>query len=222
MAGIATAAMIGAGVGAGVGILGGIMGGRAAAKAADAAREAEMKAAKFAYSSTESSVNIMKAVNMEIAYNQSAEVLRAGAAQNEDVREAVTRAGSTVSAQSEGLTSGRSKGRQMIGLYVQGGKALLESKGKTTTAINQIVDAQDKASNDLNNKLLSAHQNMATILTTPGAGYQQNPMEVVSAGLSGAQSGASIGGSFGGAGGASSSKYIAPDSVGGGGSTGWN
>ena len=135
----------------------------------------------------------MKAVNREVAGNLIQETMRAGAGQNQDVRDEITRAASTLSAQSEGLTSGRSKGRQMVELQVKGNKALQASKSQTSSMINNITDQMDAKTNELNNKLIAAHQEMATVLSTPGAVYQQNPMEVVQAGFQGAQAGASIG-----------------------------
>ena len=183
-----------------------IMGGKAAAKEADRRRAAEIAGAKLNYASTEAAANLMKAQNREYTANMMQEALRAGAAQNQDVREEVTRVGSTLMAQSEGLTSGRSKGRQMVELQVKGNQILQQSKGQTVNVLNKLVEQQDKTTNDLNNKLLSSWQEMSTVLTTPGAIYQQNPLEVVQAGISGAQQGASLGSSMKSAGMFSASK----------------
>ena len=182
--------------GAAVGVASSIMGGKAAAKQADAKRAAEMAGAKLDYASTESSVNLMKAVNREASFNLAGEALRVGAANNQDVRDEIQKAESTLMAQSEGLTSGRSRGRQMISLQMKGNDALQDSKTQTGTVLNKITEEMDSKTNALNNKLLSAHQQMATILSTPSAVYKQNPMEVVQAGISGAQQGASIGSSM--------------------------
>jgi uncharacterized protein YicC (UPF0701 family) len=181
-----------AAAGAVIGAVSSIMGGKAAAKEADRRRAAEIAGAKLNYASTESAANLMKAQNREYTANMMQEALRAGAAQNQDVREEVTRVGSTLMAQSEGLTSGRSKGRQMVELQVKGNQVLQQSKGQTVNVLNKLVEQQDKTTNDLNNKLLSSWQEMSTVLTTPGAIYQQNPLEVVQAGISGAQQGASL------------------------------
>ena len=196
MAFIAGAIMIGAGAGAVLGIAGGIMEQRAAAKAADRRRKAEIAGAKSQYAMTEASVNLMKGTNREAAANTIMEVLRAGAAQDKRVKGAVQEASSTMSASNEGLTSGRSKGRQMVALQVEGTQAVLESKSKTAGTIVQITDQMDKATNDLNNKLLSDWQKMATVLTQPGEGYRGSDMAIVSAGISGARSGASFGASM--------------------------
>ena len=173
-----------------------IMGAKAAAKEADRRRAAEIAGAKLNYASTEAAANLMKAQNREYTANMLEEALRAGAAQNQDVREEVTRVVSSLSAQSEGLTSGRSKGRQMIDLQIKGNKALLDSKSQTASMMNKVLENQDKTTNDLNNKLVSSWQEMASVLSTPGAVYQQNPLEVVQAGISGAQQGASLGSSM--------------------------
>ena len=182
--------------GAAVGMASSIMGAKAAAKEADRRRAAEIAGDKLNYNSTEAAANLMKAQNREYTANMMQEALRAGAAQNQDVREEVTRVGSTLMAQSEGLTSGRSKGRQMVELQVKGNQVLQQSKGQTVNVLNKLVEQQDKTTNDLNNKLLSSWQEMSTVLTTPSAIYQQNPLEVVQAGISGAQQGASLGSSM--------------------------
>lgn len=183
-----------------VGMVSSITGARAAAKEADRRRAAEIAGAKLNYASTEAAANLMKAQNREYTANMLQEALRAGAAQNQDVREGVTRVVSTVLSRDEGLTSGRTKGRQMVDLQIKGNKALLDSKSKTTSVMNQLIEKQDKTTNDLNNKLVSAWQEMSSVLTTPGAIYQQNPLEVVQAGISGAMQGASLGSSMGQAG----------------------
>ena len=188
--------MYAAAAGAAVGMASSIMGGKAAAKQADRMRAAEMVGAKLDYASTESSVNLMKAINREKTQNLVQEALRSGAAKDNNVRDEITRATSTLASQSEGLTSGRSKGRQMIEMQVKGNQALLESKSSTASMVNNITDKMDETTNQLNNKLINAHQEMATILSTPSAIYKQNPMEVVQAGISGAQQGASLGSSM--------------------------
>ncbi len=165
-----------------------------AAEEADRRRAAEMLGAKKAYSSAESSINIMKAATREATANTITDVRRAGAGQHRDVKDKATETESTLMAQSEGLTSGRSKGREMTAQIVDGNKALLSSKSEETSMINKLVDTQDKITNDLNNKLFSSWQQMATVLTTPGATYYQgNVGDVFSAGLSGASAGHSLG-----------------------------
>ena len=170
---------------------------QANASAADKARAAEMAGASLQYASSENATNIMKAANMEATNNAIQEALRVGAANNQDVRDEVTKATSSMSASNEGLTSGRSQGRQMVSLQIKGNKALNDSKSKTSNMINQLTEAQDKATNDLNNKLFNDYQQMATVLTTPGAVYQGSAMETVAAGVGGAAQGYSIGNSAG-------------------------
>ena len=170
---------------------------RAAAKAADRARLAEAKGAMMQYATAENAANIMKRANLEASYNATYEVMRAGAAQNQDVRDAVQKAESSVLASKEGLTSGRSQGRQMVSLQVKGNEALQKSKSQAATMISQITDAQDKATNDLNNKLFANYNSMVTTLLNPGAVYQGSNMAIVSAGVSGAAQGASLGKALG-------------------------
>ena len=160
--------------------------------------EANRKGAKFKYTAVEDSVNIMKGATREASLNAVQEALRAGAAQDTKVQEAITKTASTTLAQSEGLTSGRSKGREMLTLYIKGNKALQETKSITTSMVNQITDANDAKTNELNNSLINAHQEMAAVLTaaTP---YVNATGQIISGTLGGAAAGASLGASLGGA-----------------------
>jgi len=177
---------------AAVSIISSVKGQEAEAQQADNMRVLEMAGAKVGFASTENSINIMKSANRENTQNAIGEVLRAGAEKDRRVKEELTVVTSKVQASSEGLTSGRSKGRQMVALQVKGNQAVQDSRSETSNMINQITDAQDKATNDLNNKLFSAHQQMATVLSTPGASYRGNQGEIVSAGISGASAGVSL------------------------------
>jgi len=177
----------------GTSVLSSIFGQASAASAADRRRDAEMLGATMKFAMSEASVNLMKGANREAAGNAIGEMLRAGAAQSNDIKGQIEQATSTVQASNEGITSGRSKGRQMIALQVKGNQAVLESKSKVATSIAQITDQMDKATNELNNKLFSDYNQMAAVLTTPGAVYQGNPMEILQSGISGAAAGASIG-----------------------------
>ena len=174
-------------------LVSGIMGGKAAAKEADRRRDAEMKAAKMKYKSMESSVNIMKAAGEEAATNAAGEALRAGGAANQDVRDKVQEATSTSLSKSEGLTSGRSAGRDMVSLKIKGNKVLQDTKQETQNMISEITMLQDKQTNDLNNQLLAAHQDMTNVLTTPGATYQQNVAGLVSSTIGATANGAMLG-----------------------------
>jgi len=169
-----------------------IGGARSAAKAQRAAIRKNRKAARMKFSAVESSVNIMKAVNLEQTLNASHEILREGAARSRETQEAVESVAGTVLARSEGLTSGRSKGRQMVDLYVKGNKALM---------VNQLVDEQDKATNDLNNKLLSAHQELTTVLANEGGGATSGILDTLMAGAKGYQLGSSLQSAFSASGG---------------------
>ena len=188
--------MIWAAAVAGISMASAIQGQRAAAKEADRKREAEILSAQLQYSATESSVNLMKASSREQTANAIQEALRVGADNDREVNSQIQQVASTVMAQSEGLTSGRSRGRQMISLYMKGNDALQNSKSQTTSVINQMVDKQDQQTNDLNNKLLSAHQQMAAVLTTPGNIYRGSDMAVLQAGVQGAATGVSLGASL--------------------------
>ncbi len=182
---------------AGLSMASSFMASRAAKKAADKARKAEMQGAKMQYAYSKNATYIMKAANREATANAVQESLRAGAENNREVKEDIQTASSKMLASSEGLTSGRSQGRQMIALQIEGNKFIQESQNETTSMINKLVDNKDKANNDLNMKLLLDYQQMATVLTTPGAVYQSNPMDILNAGISGAASGASLANALG-------------------------
>ena len=154
-------------------------------------------AAKAGYSSTEDSVNIMKAVAREQTTNAVAETLREGAAQFTDVKQEIQSVTSKAVARQEGLTSGASRGRALITLQIKGQEALSKSKSQTASQVNQLVDQQDKITNDLNNKLLTAYQDMASVLSNEGPAITGQTQRVISAGISGASAGASLAGSFG-------------------------
>ena len=61
----------------------------------------------------------------------------------------------------------------------EGAKALHDSKSQTAGSINKMVEMQDKQTNDLNNKLLSAHQELTAVLSTPSAVYNQDLASLV-------------------------------------------
>jgi hypothetical protein len=181
----------------------GILGGKAAAKEADRRRKAEMAAAEAQYSAVESSVNLMKAAGREAAYNASLEVLRAEGVQSREIEGDIQEATSTLQSRSEGLTSGRSKGRQMLEVKIKGRQAIERSEQQGADMISQINKAQDKQSNDLNNQLLSAHQELTSVLSTPGEIYHQNVAglvgNTVSSAIKGGMLGYAISGAAGGA-----------------------
>ena len=192
-------ALIGAVVGAGWGMFSASHAAKAAAAEADRRRAAEILGAKRLYSATEDSTNIMKGVAREQAANAINEALRAGMANDNQVKKEIDVVASKQLASSEGLTSGRSRGRAMVTTYIKGNQALAQSKTQTASMINQIIDQKDKLHNDMNNRLLQAHQEMTSILTTPANVFEASWVDIVSGGLSGAASGASLGASLGSA-----------------------
>jgi len=170
-----------------------------AAEQADQARLLEIAGAQAAYASQEAATTLMKSVNREQTDNAINEALRVGAAKEREVGAEIEKATSTSLASSEGLTSGRSKGREMAALQIEGNKALARTESETTSTINSLVDAKDKSENDLNVQLWNAWEDMATVLTTPSNVYEGNSMDILSAGLSGASTGLSLGSALGGA-----------------------
>jgi gas vesicle protein len=183
---------IGLAAGAIVGGLSSIFGARDAAKRQRAQIRANRMAAKHKYSATLDSTNIMKAAVRESTRNAVGEILRVGAADVKEVQKEVTRAASTLAARSEGLTSGRSKGREMIGVMVKGNELRQKMENKTTSMINQVVDAQDAKTNELNNRLLRSYQEMSAVLSSEGPDLGSNVGGFLSGAMSGAQSGLAL------------------------------
>jgi len=168
--------------------------------AADRQREqikANRLAAKYKFSAVSDSVNIMKAAVRETSFNAINEQLRAGAETSREVEKEVTRAASTQMARGEGLTSGRTKGREMIGTFVKGNQLRNQMQNKTTSAVNQIIEAQDSKTNELNNRLLSSYQEMSAVLANEGPDLGNNVGGFLSGAMSGASSGISLGKSLG-------------------------
>lgn len=176
---------------AGVAVVLSVAESNAEADAQEEAIKANRIGARMAFSATEDSVNIMKAVNREQTVNAMGEQLRVGYANTKKTKIAVDKAISTSLASSEGLTSGRSKGRSMISMYINGSKAIQEADAKTRVTINSLVDNQDKVNNQLNNKLLSAHQELSAILSNTGSKID-GTTKAISAGISGGMAGASL------------------------------
>jgi len=179
--------------------IGAIVGGVSAATKANeqAANQEEQirlqrQGAMANYNSSESSANIMKAVNREQTANAIQESLRSGSEDQRRMSQKIDKTASTASAKSEGLTSGRSKGREMIGIYMEGNKMMRDTKDETTSQIAQLVDANDKATNDLNNQLFKAYQDMSSVLASEGPSI--NVMAQVTEGVVG---GAGVGQSMG-------------------------
>jgi len=154
--------------GAALGGVSSIFGNRAAAKAQREQIELQRLAATYKYKATEDSVNIMKALNREATYNAVNEVARAGSEDLRRTAQQVDKAEGTLQAQSEGLASGASKGRQMASLLIQGNKAMEDTKDKSVSMINQLVDNQDRNTNQLNNQLMKAYQDMSAVLSYEG------------------------------------------------------
>lgn len=137
-------------------------------KAKEEAIKAQRRGAKLKFSATQESVNVMKMQNLENTVTMAGEILRVGAAKSRDTAAAIEEAASKSLAQSEGLTSGRSKGRQLASLYVKGNKVAEKASSETQSMLNQVVDKQDKNTNMLNNKLIAAHQELTAILSNEG------------------------------------------------------
>ena len=84
---------------------------------------------------------------------------------------------------------------------MKGSQAVHDSESMASNQIAAMVESKDKMTNSLNASLISAHQELAGVLSTPGQIYQQNVAALVAgtvtAGAQGAMMGASIGKSAG-------------------------
>lgn len=168
-----------------------VMGSNAAAETQKNAIKVRRQGARVRFAGLEDSSNLMKAAARESSQNAISEVLRVGMASETGVKEQIQAEASTSLARGEGLTSGNTAGREMVSLYVKGNKALQESKSKTSSYINQIVETQDKVTNDINNKLLQGYQELETILKNQGTSID-GTFRAINAGISGAKAGMSI------------------------------
>jgi len=162
------------------------------ARRQEAAIKIQRQGAKVNFASVLDSSNIMKKANRDQTMNAMLEVLRDGAGKETEVKDALQVGASKLQASNEGLTSGRSKGRAMISLQVEGNKAIQTVESNTTTMLNQITDAQDKITNDINNQLYSAHMELQAILSNRGSTID-GTSKAIMAGVSGAATGASLG-----------------------------
>ena len=169
-----------------------LLGSSSAAKAKEKAIRAQRVAAKYKYNGIEDSINLMKATSRESSKNAIGEVLRVGAANVRAVQQEVTKAGSTAISRQEGISSGKTRGRQMIGLYIKGNEAKFDTQDQTTSQIVQIATEQDNYTNELNNKLISAHDEMAAVLSNEGSVMSSGTTNAISAGISGVQTGIGI------------------------------
>lgn len=162
------------------------------------AEEKKIKALKTTalrqYASTEDAANIMKGAARSSAIDSVGEILRVGGAETRDTLIEIQKARSTSMAQTEGLTSGISKGRSARAFEIKANKILSQVKSKETSEISKILDAKDKVQNDLNNKLISAHNELQTTLAQklPKADLVSDLLSVGTAAMSGYSAGTSI------------------------------
>lgn len=184
--------MIGALIGAGVGAVTSIWGAKEQAAQQRAQIRANRLAAKYKYSAVLDSTNIMKAAIRESSQNAIYETARAGAATGREIDREVGNAIGKVQAQSEGLASGRSKGRVMIDTIVQGNRVRQQAQSQTVSMVNKIIEAQDTKTNELNNRLLQSYQEMSAILANEGPSLGNNVGGFLSSSISGAQSGIAL------------------------------
>ena len=184
-------------------LIGGAIGGlnaigqnRAIAEAQREQIELNRLASIYKYKATESSVNMMKALNREATENAIREALRAGTENVRQTQTAISKAEGSLQAQQEGLASGASKGRELATMYIKGNKVLDQTKDSTVSQINKLVTTKDLKQNELNNQLLKSYQEMSAVLADEGPEIPGMFNNFVSGLTRGAVSGLAIGNSI--------------------------
>lgn len=179
---------------AGASVLGNLYSTQAKREADEALIKSQKYTAIAKYSSTEFAANIMKDAARSSAVDAVGEILRVGGAEATKVSLELQKYRSKSIAQSEGLTSGISKGREARAFEIQANKVLSEVKSKTTSEISKILDAKDKVQNDINNKLLAAHNELKTVLAQklPKQDFIAEAINLGTTAMAGYSSGASF------------------------------
>ena len=174
------------------GAVSGIMDAKAANAEKRRAVRIQRNNAVMSYTGVMHSVNLMKENSRESAINAVSEVLRAGGEDARNAKRNIRGAQGKLQSRSEGLTSGRSAGRQMTALHNKGSKMLNKLQGNRDNMISKITDQMDSNTNTLNNKQIESYDNMVTVLSQehPAAA---NPMMAAAGGaLKGYQIGSSL------------------------------
>lgn len=191
--------MLGMVLGGVVGLGASIFGAHSAAKQQRAAIRANRLAAKYKFSAIDDSARLMMAAAEEESYNYINEILRAGGAKAQEIRNQIGESISAVTAKtadpvknSESLASGNAKARLMTSLYILGNKALAGNKTDTTSMISKMIDTKDYRTNQLQNMRLKAYQEMKAILSNPGPSLGSPIPNYIMGALSGAQIGLNL------------------------------
>jgi len=162
------------GIGSAALSVGGAISGHNKAKSAakDAKRRAlaekllNMTAANRDFALKRSMASMQRLANDESTTNAIQEVSRAGGAQERDIEDQISKATSSYAATSEGLTSGRTQGKNMASLLVKGTKALLRSDRQEASAIIQIADMKNKKLNEINMGMIAAGEELSSAIST--------------------------------------------------------
>lgn len=131
--------------------------------------------------------------NEEEANNAMAEVARAGMAQIREAKVSVKEEASKISAQSEGITAGTSKARELSSFYVKASKGITEAEKNVVGSILQIKETEAKANeqlqeqqrNDMFNTIKSIYGGVPNITAPSGS--------IMMGSLQGFQTGQAIG-----------------------------
>lgn len=131
--------------------------------------------------------------NEEEANNAMAEVARAGMSQIREAKVSVKEEASKISAQSEGITAGTSKARELSSFYVKASKGITEAEKNVVGSILQIKETEAKANeqlqeqqrNDMYNTIKSIYGGVPNITAPSGS--------IMMGSLQGFQTGQAIG-----------------------------
>lgn len=154
-----------------------------------------MTATKEAYVADVDAYILQNFLNEEMAKNAIVEAERAGGAVVREAQVQVKEGASKIAAQSEGITGGASKARELSSFYVKASKAVGQQQDATTGQIIKIADTLNKAKQDIAVKAEQSYQKMKLAIAGVSS-YSSLQAPSIADGLSGLMSGAQMGSQF--------------------------
>lgn len=149
------------------------------------------EAAVSAYNATEQAITFTQGNNWIRAAQAADEIRRTSATNIREAKVALEQKGSTI-ALSEGVTAGSSKARILQNYFLQTSEALGKEVQKTESAINKLALSVEEGNWQLQQKKQEAYYNMQQNLMTG----RNAALQIIGAGLGGAQSGYQLGSAF--------------------------
>ena len=124
------------------------------------AKVAGINATKDAFMADLDAFVINNFLNEQYASNAIAEVQRTAGANIREATQVVTENASKILAQSEGITGGASKARELSSYYVKASKAVNKIEEQGRGQVIKIADTLDKAKNDTAARIEQSYQKM--------------------------------------------------------------